>query len=785
MHYAMTSPEGNVALGIEHCVWATTNKNTNFMNPRRTWPMDELVGSYIWVTVKEQHKVSVFKIISNVDESLDTPWPEKVYGPVRVEPVTGIIPFPSGINNAMFRGYRGLSRVAKACITNKMDEAIKMFNNVKKNQVITKDWEKIFDHPIVFDGTHEEGTDLIAGKQFTQSGGTETLVFNILCCFYVWKKPANVCVLFSGSTSSNQLQWESDVRKLFGRIDESIRPSIYPNVAAFKNARKTAFKTGKPIVILATYKEYTQVTELSNSLMGYRDIQVVNAFDEAQKVFVETGKQLSIMDTPKKGDIHKMLGELVKGQLWNTVSNLYLSATPLSSVFKEENSARPFSYIWKPTISISDGGDFVAVKDMIHKYRSDNYFVQMAECQFTEDHIKDLCDIPAFNTNYNLIPISVGTKQLNPQRKLARSIKNVREQHNIFGSFYAVYNGEDGFAVLGEKDEYYFDTKGKSLKECISEFETTVPNAKHAMLFIVTDVLSACNVSYINQEGTRRCWGQFMYYNDGRADRNGLEDGIQLIRCEGYHAELPTLFSTEKMIQDTIVYAQETERVFRNKIANPQCSIADTTINTKARPFSREHHYSHKLKKDKIATSDPTEKVKSHVIELRCDDKWQMDLNKHTSRKTVDTILYDKLVDYCNPGFKDRHAVMRNQKIAGEKNSRSVALNKELGKIVTMHCPDLPSGTMRYIEGSDTYKRSDRGNDVSIYIRADWSKIYASESQYQVDRLRKCLWWVYGTSIYMRVVDIDGETGLLHDFDGSLKSFHLPQEDGGWRATKS
>jgi len=791
MIFAQHSGKKELMIAIEHGVWGSFNAIKNFTNPAQSWIdqddyWNNLIGSYLFIKVSNSKEFVVFRIDSLPSDDISNPWDEEVFGRVKVTPITSILTLPNASLQKFPTAYRGLSRVG----THKpMFEKWLKETHYSSNSTITSSTsshytfsdekiQSLFNYPIEYWGKVCESGNTFVGKQYRQSGGTNLITYLILQAFYQWQTPANVCVLFAGDRSSHSSQWCYDLGQTILKIDTSIRPLLFGSVKEFVNNRTEAHQSGKPIIIIATYKDYTQVKDLINPL-GYDNLKVINVFDEMQKVYVNRGKEYHSHEKQDRGDIHRMLDKVVNGKYWNTVANIFMSGTPFSAGFKDLHSNETGSWIWKPTHTIDEGGAFTSIAQMNTEFRDDEYWQRFRTGDFCEQAKLDLLRIPCFNKIHNIVPVNVGTKEINLQRDLAFAIKNLRDNDNQWGSFYAVYNGSDGFTVIGNTvDQHLFSLKGVSPKVAIHEFRATIPNAKDAMLFVITDVMSSVNVSYRDLTDTSLCFAQFMHYKDSRVEANGLEDGIQLIRCEGYLGEFkPTLFIEQEFYEAAVEYDRLVEAFFLDKIDGSRESIVDREYALPKRLINRLHHTKHKVEKHTEHTT-PDEPLKSTLLELRCDDEWVTEGH----HKRIKAIEHQLLKDYCLPGFADRWDVQsRSSTIEGETSSRSVQCNNLILRLVkdqNLYRDELDKfdGTIRFIEGTPGYKKRGGGNDWSIYGKANWAKVYQSKGQYRKDRFRKIIWWYNDGSILVRIMQLDGEVGLIHDWNGIPRAFHYSPE---------
>jgi hypothetical protein len=102
-------------------------------------------------------------------------------------------------------------------------------------------------------------------------------------------------------------------------------------------------------------------------------------------------------------------------------------------------------------------------------------------------------------------------------------------------------------------------------------------------------------------------------------------------------------------------------------------------------------------------------------------------------------------------------------------------------------CLEYLPGSIRFIEGDPHTKAKGRGNDVSIYINVDFTKIWSgkkSENEKEItsakDRDRDGLYWINKNSIYFRVhkrEESKSYHGRIHAFDGVLKDFSIKTGD--------
>ena len=792
MIFAQNASKEELLIAIEHGVWGSFNPTKNFANPAQSWIEQDdywnnVVGSYLFVTVSGKPEFCVFRIDSLPSDDIPNPWGVEIYARIKVTPITSLINLPNGgLSKTAWQGARGLTRVSKHKIV--FENWLKSTSYVSNSAVASSSFSSesmsdgeirsLFNYPIDFWGNARDSGILLVGKQYRQSGGTNLITYQILRSFYQWQTPANVCVLFAGDRSSHSSQWHHDLNETISKIPVSIRPLLFKRVQEFVNNRKEAHQSGKPIIIIATYKDYTQVKDLINPL-GYDNLRVVNVFDEMQKVYVNRGKEHLSYEKQDRGDIHRMLQSVVDGKYWNTVLNIFMSGTPFSAGFKDLHSNETSSWIWKPTHTIDEGGDFTSIAQMNTEFRDSEYWERFRTGDFCEQAKQDLLRVPCFNKIHNIVPINVGTKMIKEQHELAFAIKNLRDNDNQWGSFCAVYNGSDGFTVIGNTiDQPLFSWKDVSPKVAINEFRATIPNAKDAMLFVITDVMSSVNVSYRDLTDTSLCYAQYMHYKDSRVEANGLEDGIQMIRCEGYlNGFKPTLFIEQEFYEAAVTYDREIEAFFLDKIDGSRESIVDREWSVPKRMMNRLHHTKHKTEKHTEHTT-PDEPLKSTLLELRCNDEWVTDGH----HKRIKAIEHGLLVDYCLPGFADRWNVKsRSSKIEGEPSSRSVQCNNLILRLVkdqSLYREELDKfdGTVRFIEGDRDYKKSGGGNDWSVYGKANWAKVYQSTGPYRQDRFRKIIWWHNNGSIFVRIMQLDGEVGLIHDWDGIPRAFHYNPE---------
>jgi len=792
MIFAQNSTKKELMIAIEYGVWGSFNETKNFANPRKSWIdkddyWNNLIGSYLFITVSGKPEFCVFRIDSLPSDDIPNPWDVEVYGRIKVTPITQILTLPSGgLTKQNWQGARGLTSLTKhkPVFEKWLEETHYKSNSTiascsSSSVVFSNDkLQSLFDYPIEYWGNVCESGDTYVGKQYRQSGGTNLITYLILQSFYQWSDPANVCVLFAGDRSSHSSQWCFDLNETLVKIDASVRPMMFGSVREFVNHRQEAHQSGKPIIILATYKDYTQVKDLINPL-AYDNLNVINVFDEMQKVYVNRGKEHLSYEKQDRGDIHRMLDRVVNGKHWNTVANIFMSGTPLSAGFKDLYSDRPSSWIWKPTHTTEDGGDFTSIAQMTTQFRDNEYWEGFRTGDFCEQAKLDLCYIPCYNKRNNIVPINVGTKLIKEQNDLAFAIKELRERDNQWGSFYAVFNGADGFTVIGNTiDQPLFSMKAVSPKVAIDEFRRTIPNARDAMLFVITDVMSSVNVSYRNLTNTSLCYAQFLHYKDTRVESNGIEDGIQLCRCEGYlDGYTPKLFVTEGFYHAAVDYDCAVEAFFLDKIKGSSDTVVDREWANSKRLLNRLHHTKHQRVNHKEYTI--TEGVvKSRLLEIRPDDEFQF----NATTLQIDTTDFELLQDYCTPGFADRHGVKsRTSKIPGEDTSRSemvrsIVLDTVHSKNLYREDQDIHTGTIRFIEGTPDYKKAGGGNDWSIYGKANWAKIYLSEGQYRQDRFRKIIWWLNNGSILVRIMCLDGEVGLIHDWNGIPRAFHYDPE---------
>lgn len=792
MIFAQNANKKELMIALEHGVWGSFNSTKNFANPAKSWLTQDdywnsLIGSHLFVTVSGSHEFCVFRIDSLPNDDVPNPFGCEVYARVKVTPITSLLDLPDGgLHNDTWQGARGLTRVIK---NKPIFEKWLEETHYKSNSTIAscssssvtfsdEKLQSLFDYPVEYWGSFIESGDTYVGKQYRQSGGTNLITYLILKSFYQWSNPTNICVLFAGDRSSHSSQWCYDLKQTVTKIDASVRPLLFGSVSEFVNNRKEAHQSNKPIIILATYKDYTQVKELINPL-DYNNLKVLNVFDEMQKVYVDRGKENLSYEKQDRGDIHRMLQSVVEGKYWNTTANIFMSGTPLSAGFKDLYSNRPSSWIWKPTHTIDDGGAFTSIAQMDTYFRDDEYYRKFKTGDFCEQAKLDILRIPCYNKIYNIIPINVGTKLIKEQHDLAYAIKNLREADNQWGSYYAVFNGTDGFMVLGNTiDEPLFTRKGSSPKVVIDEFRLTIPNAKHATIFVVTDVMSSVNISFRDLNNTSLCYAQFMYYSDTRAEANGIEDGIQLVRCEGYlDGYKPHLFITEEFYKAAITYDKEVEALFLSKIKGSLESIVDIKWSNSKRMLNRLHHTKHKTVKHKEYTVTD-EDIKSRLLELRPSGNFNFD----ATHLKIDKSSSELLIDYCTPGYADRHNInSRSDTIAGESSSRSKQVKEIIRDAVesqNLYRSDLDkfNGSIRFIEGTPDFVKKGGGCDWSVYGKANWAKIYQSEGDYRQDRFRKIVWWHNNGSILVRIMTLDGKVGLIHDFDGTPRAFHYDPE---------
>jgi hypothetical protein len=792
MIFAQNANKEELLIAIEHGVWGSFNANKNFANPAQSWEEQDdywnnVVGSYLFVTVTGKPEFCVFRIDSLPSDDIPNPWGVEIHARIKVTPLTSLINLPNGgLTKTAWQGARGLTRVGKHKLlfekwledTHYRSNSAVAISTSSSEAMSDEKIQSLFAYPIEYWGTMCESGNTFVGKQYRQSGGTNLITYLILKSFYQSENPTNVCVLFAGDRSSHSSQWCYDLNQTISKIDHSIRPLLFGSVKEFVNSRKDAHQSGKPIIVVGTYKDYTQVKELINPL-SYDNLRILTVFDEMQKVYVNRGKEHLSYEKQDRGDIHRMLQSVVEGKYWNTVASIFMSGTPFSAGFKEFYSDRPGSWIWKPTHTVDEGGEFTSIAQMNTEFRDDEYWQRFKTGDFCEQAKLDLLYIPCYNKIHNIVPVNVGTKMIKDQHDLAFAIKNLRDNDNQWGSFYAVYNGSDGFTVIGNTiDQPLFSMKGVSPKEAINEFRATIPNAKDAMLLVITDVMSSVNVSYRDLTDTSLCYAQFMNYSDSRVEANGLEDGIQLIRCEGYlNGFKPTLFIEQEFYEAAVEYDRLVEAFFLDNIDGSLKSIVDREYALPKRMINRLHHTKHKVEKHTEHTI-PDEPLKSTLLELRCDDNWITDGH----HKTIKAIEHGLLKDYCLPGFADRWNVKsRNSTIEGETSSRSIQCNNLILRLVKdqdLYCRELDKfdGTIRFIEGDSDYKKSGGGNDWSVYGKANWAKVYQSEGQYRKDRFRKIIWWYNAGSVLVRIMQLDGEVGLIHDFDGVPRAFHYNPE---------
>lgn len=792
MIFAQNANKKELMIAIDNCVWGSFNAKLNFANPRKVWINEDdywnsLIGSYLFIKVSNFSEFCVFRIDSLPSDDVPNPFGSVVYGRVKVTPITSLLDLPnSSLEKSDWSGARGLTRVVQT--KPKFEKWLKDTHYSSNTSVSAssgssvpisnEDLKRLFDYPIEYWGKVQESENIFVGKQYRQSGGTNLITYLILQSFYQWKNPCNVCVLFAGDRSSHSSQWCYDLSRIMNKIGMSVRPMLFGSVREFVNSRKEAYQSGKPIIVLATYKDYTQVKDLINPL-DFSNLNVINVFDEMQKVYVSRGKEYISHEKQDRGDIHRMLESVVSGKYWNTIANIFMSGTPLSAGFKDLYSDSSGSWIWKPTHAIDDNGTFTSIAQMKVNFRDDVYWESFKIGDFCEQAKLDLLRIPCFNKTYNIVPINVGTREIKQQHDLAFAIKQLREGDNQWGSYYAVFNGSDGFEVIGNTiDEPFFSLKGVSPKVAIDKFRKKVPNAKDAMLFVITDVMSSVNVSYRDLTDTSLCYAQFLHYKNTRVESNGIEDGIQLCRCEGYlKGYQPSLFITEEFYNAAVNYDKEVESFFLQKIKGSPDNIVDRSWSISQRMMNRLHHTKHKATKHKQYTA-PEEALKSRLLELRPNIEFKFG----ASCLKIDKSSYELLIDYCTPGFAERHGVDSRSKIIGdESNSRSnqvrdIIFNAVESQNLYLSNLDKFNGSIRFIEGTPDFTKKGGGNDWSVYGKSNWAKIYQSEGKYRKDRFRKIIWWHNNGSILVRIMLLDGEVGLIHDFDGTPRAFHYDPE---------
>ena len=627
------------------------------------------------------------------------------------------------------------------------------------------------------------------GKKGRQSGGTEYLAYEAFHDVYIDPHPVNVVVLFCGKSEGHRLQWLHELKTYRSRLPKEEREKLQITMITDFDEKQWDKQGKPPIFILSDYHNHNRVGKLRRAL-NYCEVTCTLILDEFQKTLILNTNELTISNK-KGGDIHKELDELIRRE-WGkiTIKRCILgSATTLSGGFKEHNSSEQPSYwIYKNTQTVAEGGSYVYISDLIHHDRDTNYFTDLGRTNFTSEHEEDFCNlIPSTVEKNNIFIVTVGTSNLDPQKDLAMALKEIRENAGILGSYYGTYNGKHGFSIYNSDETLFCTWKGVSFKEAMSQLDQKI--SPLAPVIIVSDILMGINTQIKNIEGTRTIGGQWVFATESSIENSGLENKGHILRAEGFHTDskgdifIPFLVAKKQFVDDVITYDEEMENFHKDKNENSNTTIIN-------RKFSHPHliRKEQHLDQKKIVTPsysvDNSINVVSHLIEFYTDLP-QLEASEENQIHCVriNPEFFNKTHHYCDPltgnTLRQMDKTRNNLKEeSGESTQRY--LTQKFRKLAEEYLGYLP-GNIRFIEGNPYTKAKGGGNDVSIFIKCNFMKIWSglkSKNKKEIDsaknRDRDGLYWISNNSIYFRVKE-RGESkhyhGRTHDFDGILKDF--------------
>ena len=754
---------------------------------------------------KDKHKF-IWGVIESVEDIIkdDSPWGILVRGNIKViwscNSILNLGDF--GLNMDYFKSFRSgqpkQNHKHGKTLENLLLKKDESNNLVSSNSIKTlADIDHIFPYRNEKELIGEFGSDgnTFFGKKGRQSGGTEILASEAFYDIYIDPHPVNVVVIFCGTNEGHRLQWLHELKTYRSRLPKEEREKLQITMITDFDEKRWDKQGKPPIFILSDYHNHTRVGKIRRAL-NYCEVTCTLILDEMQKTLILNTNELTISNK-KGGDIHKELDELIRRE-WGKIDIkrcILGSATTLSGGFKEHNSSEQPSYwVYKNTKTVAEGGSYVYISDLIHHDRDTNYFTDLGRTNFTSEHEEDFCTlIPNKAERNNIFIVTVGTSNLDPQKDLAMALKETRENIGILGSYYGTYNGKHGFSIYNADETLFFTIRGVSFKEAMSQLDKKI--SPLAPVIIVSDILMGINTQIKNIEGTRTIGGQWVFATESSIENLGLENKGHILRAEGYHKDskgdifIPFLVAKKQFVDDVITYDKEMENFHRDKIENPNTSIIGRTF-SHPNLIRKEQHLDQKKVVKPSYSTDNSINVISHLIELYTDLP-QLEASEKNQIKCVKITqeFFNKVHNYCDPITGNTlHQMGKTRSDMKEENGESTQryLTQKFRKLSEEYLEYLP-GSIRFIEGDPHTKAKGGGNDVSVYINVDFTKIWSgkkSENEKEItsakDRDKDGLYWINGNSIYLRVHkrgESENYHGRIHAFDGVLKDFSINTGD--------
>jgi len=749
-------------------------------------------GSIITVNTNEQggHQLIWGIIISVTDEIIpasDSPWGTKVRGRYVVDwQVTSpeslfdyrleVKNFAGMRSGHPARSHKNGNIISDALLQNKEQSFLpveKSINNIS-NLI------EIFD----YDPTDIKGVISDTGLNFLskfarQCGASEVGVYEAFYDLFIDPNPVKVVIIFCGKVKGHRLQWLFEILKHKARLPEDVRESLEVFMIEDFNV-KNWWDEKKPLILLTDYKDKSRVTDIRSKLNWGDELLCTVIADEIQLSYALNSE----CPSPKKhkgGFIHKEFDELIRRNGYDKLRikrSIFISATNLSSGFKELNyGGADISYAFKDIKRIEDGGTYVHISDMNPEFRSDDYFAQLCDNNLTQQHIDDFCSIPISLARNNIFIITPGSLFIDPQRDLAKSIMRIRNDAGLLGSYYGVFNGTDGFLIYNVNGSVFYQKKNKSFKECISLLDKEIHET--APIFIVSDILLSCNTQISNVEKTRTIGGQWINFSESRADNIGVDNGTHFLRAEGYHKDkegnvfLPRLFTTQSFYDMVVIHDDTNRSWFLDKIENPNKHISEMSFPL-PNLVRKEQHLDYKSETIKSSVRSEEKDIITSLVVLHSGNPCiEADENNKIYHHEIPEYTLELLTQYCSESFTQKLKSLgeqRNTFKTDSGQSLSHYFTTKIRKICKQSLNYLPA-SVRFIEGDERTKKSGGGNDVSVYVNADFARIKEKKDNGEnvKDQDRDAIYWAYKNCILLRVRIDKKYFGNTHSFTGTLQ----------------
>ena len=151
----------------------------------------------------------------------------------------------------------------------------------------------------------------------------------------------------------------------------------------------------------------------------------------------------------------------------------------------------------------------------------------------------------------------------------------------------------------------------------------------------------------------------------------------------------------------------------------------------------------------------------------------EADENNKIYHHEIHKSTLELLTQYCSESFTQKLKSLgeqRNTFKTDSGQSLSHYFTTEIRKICKDSLNYLPD-SVRFIEGDERTKKSGGGNDVSVYVNADFSRIKEKKDNGEnvKDQDRDAIYWAYKNCILLRVRIDKKYFGNTHSFAGTLQ----------------